>query len=241
MRSVLFALVLSSVLSILGCTSARADTEPARDRIAGASAARLSSMTVAIVKSNGTGGVYPLCAGVWVSSRTILTARHCIDTPVVPYVTREDVHPKGALTVAEHMTVRGAIVYAVDDEHDLALLRAVAPPAGHAIAHVRPSEVLQGMRVQTIGHPYKHWYSYASGDVAAIREFDLEGEGNVVLWVQATAPTSPGCSGGGLFDADGALVGIVDAVSSEGQQLNFFVHPSYIEGLIGEASRRGLL
>lgn len=234
MRALFFALVLT----LLGCTSTRADAEPTRDHAAGAAA--LSGMTVALVRSDGDGGVYASCSGVWVSTRTILTARHCVESAVEAYVTRDDVHPHGAFTVSDAMVPRGAIVYAVDEAHDLALLRAVLPPSGHDVAHLRIGDVQQGMRVQTMGHPRKYWFSYSSGDVAAVREFDLAGDGDV-LWIQATAPISTGNSGGGLFDSEGALVGVTDAVNGDGQQLNFFVHPRYIAPLLAAAARAGKL
>jgi S1-C subfamily serine protease len=41
--------------------------------------------------------------------------------------------------------------------------------------------------------------------------------------IQTTAPISPGSSGGGLFDAQGSLVGITTMVRRDSQNLNFAI------------------
>ncbi|MBK8072869.1 MAG: serine protease [Ramlibacter sp.] len=46
--------------------------------------------------------------------------------------------------------------------------------------------------------------------------------------VQTTAPISPGSSGGGLFDAEGRLVGITTALLRDSQNLNFAVPANWI-------------
>jgi hypothetical protein len=46
--------------------------------------------------------------------------------------------------------------------------------------------------------------------------------------IQTTAPVSPGSSGGGLFNADGRLIGIVTFQYRGGQNLNFAVPADWI-------------
>jgi S1-C subfamily serine protease len=54
-------------------------------------------------------------------------------------------------------------------------------------------------------------------------------------WIQATAPISPGNSGGGLFDAEGDLVGVCSrAAGGRAQALNFWVHVMYVQALLGQ-------
>jgi S1-C subfamily serine protease len=228
-RAMLFLIGL-----LLGvCTAnvpAAASPSQMSDHIAGASA--LESKTVALVQSDGLGSVQPFCTGVWVSSTTILTALHCVDgEALIGYVVHEDIYPRGSHVANDIIQPRAAVTYAIDEAHDIALLRAYAVPTGHGVAYPRIGTVEQGSFAQGMGMPMGIWYTYASGDVSAVRVADL-GSGGDVLYVQTTTPTSAGCSGGGLFDREGALIGVAHATASKGQALNFFVHKSYVETLL---------
>ena len=185
-------------------------------------AAALESMTVALLAHGD------LCSGVWVSERAILTAAHCIEElepgQSLIYSTHGDMY-EGGLAVVEEPTARKAVVLAVDEAHDLALLRAYdTPPHGIAALHIGP--VRQGDRVETMGHPLGLYFSYSSGEVAAFRDKDF-GDHSVV-WLQSAIAISPGNSGGGLFDSYGRLVAIADATLDGGQNLNLFVPLLYI-------------
>ena len=216
------------------------DAEATPSHVAGAAA--LKGKTVALVQADGLGSVVPFCTGVWVSGRSILTALHCAadEEPLIPYVTYDDAFPRGATTPDLLMMPRGAIVYLADEEHDLALLRAFDPPAGHGVAYLRIGTIPQGTFAQAMGHSLGMWWSYSSGDVASVRQMDL-GDGAENLWIQSTAPISPGNSGGGLFDSTGSLMGIAHATTTKGQNLNFFVHTQYIAALLAKAKAAGKL
>ncbi len=214
------------------CTAnapAAASPSLSSDHSVGASA--LEAVTVALVEGDED-GVGAMCTGVWVSSTTILTAAHCVEDAIVGYVTHEDVFPRGSARAADEVQPRAALTYAVDLDHDLALLRAFAPPSGHGVAHVRIGTIEQGSYAQSMGMPLGIWYSYASGVVAAVRVADLNDEGIDTMYVQTTVPTSPGCSGGGLFDREGNLIGVTHATTTRGQSLNFYVHKSHVEALL---------
>jgi S1-C subfamily serine protease len=160
------------------------------------------------------------------SDAVFLTADHCVAskhaTPgdVLSYVVRRDVSEAGDIR-----TIRHAAVLAVDETHDLALLRALDPPP-HTAARLSSKKLVAGLPVFTMGHPVKLWWSFSSGEIAAVRILADEDE-DPVHYVQATAPVSPGCSGGGLFDDEGNLVGVTRAVWGRqfgAENTNLFVH-----------------
>lgn len=239
--------VLLFVLGLLvgGCTSQPRVPSKAD------SVAELQSETVALVrlslkisikgeKLNVSPITRPFCSGVWVSSSSILTAAHCVDDLEIggelAYVVRADVFEGD--TARELMKPRIGKLVALDAAHDLALIRALVPIA-HEVAAVSIGPVEAGMTAQTMGHPRALWWSYSSGEVSAIRKAymptdpsDLIGED--VLWIQTTAPISPGNSGGGLFDAYGHLIGIASRSRSDGQMLNFYIHRDHIAAFISK-------
>lgn len=193
--------------------------------------AALQAKTVALVAEVQSGDRRAYCSGVWVSQSYILTANHCVDEVLVgdpvEYVVREDVLAEAADWVA---TVRLGVLSARDEEHDLALVLAKLPPMGHGVAGVATPSV--GQPVQTMGHPMGLWWSYSTGEVAAIRVLD---EGTAQWYVQSTAPISPGNSGGGLFDEAGNVLGIAHAyIATRAENVNFYVHAQYVAAFLAK-------
>jgi S1-C subfamily serine protease len=159
---------------------------------------------------------------VWVGWDAFVTAAHCVaskaDGERVAFAARGDVD-------TDVEALRFGTLERRDEAHDLALLRVKLPPA-HEVAELSSPSV--GQNVQTMGHPLGLWWSYSAGHVAAIR-YDADED----MWeVQATAPISPGNSGGGLFDEDGNLLGIAHTYMPRGENVNFFIHSTYVKQLI---------
>jgi S1-C subfamily serine protease len=226
----------SAVLFVLGlilgaCAAPRPPAEAPKPLDHVQSAADLESKTVALVRWTRDGEPRPICAGVWVGQTAILTAEHCVDDLEVgaplPYATKAGVLQAGG-RISEPITARIAVVAAKDEATDLALLKVDQAPL-HGIAHTTSQAILPGTFAQAMGHPMGFWWSYSSGEVSAIREMEI---GQDILWVQTTTPISPGSSGGGLFDAQGHLMGLCHASVARGQNLNFFVHAKYIDAFL---------
>jgi S1-C subfamily serine protease len=181
------------------------------------------------------------CSGVWVGQTTILTAEHCVHKKAVGdavlYVVHSDVFDgaKERNTIA----AREAKLLKKDETHDLALLQVVLAYPSHAIAEMTADDVKPGDTALAMGHSLGLWYSFSKGDVAAIREDRLptsfEDPIGSIFWIQATTPTSPGNSGGGLFDATGHLIGIVSRSYTSGENLNFFVHKKHVALFLNSA------
>jgi serine protease Do len=137
---------------------------------------------------------------------------------------------KGAaqLNVKLGAATRPAKIYVADEELDLCSLDVAGLDAsGVTIGSV--ANVRTGQRVYAIGAPLGLDLTISEGIVSSLRD---AGSSKVI---QTTAPVSPGSSGGGLFSADGQLVGIVTFQHRYGQNLNFAVPADWI----GEMRTRG--
>jgi tetratricopeptide (TPR) repeat protein len=79
--------------------------------------------------------------------------------------------------------------------------------------------------VYAVGAPEGFELTLSEGLISSLRPF----EG--VQLIQTTAPISRGSSGGGLFDAQGRLIGITTFYVKEGQNLNFALPGEWVEAL----------
>lgn len=205
-------------------------------------AATLTSKTVALVDvDEEDGNTRAFCTGVWVGPKTILTAAHCVEqSPLAGflgvqehfrYAVRSDIFVNGSEIEAKYPVTHEMDVTMRDEAHDLALLEAKGQTPSHEIAELGANPE-QGAHVEAMGHSKGLWWSYSSGDVAAIRFAPLGSE--PMTWIQTTTPISPGNSGGGLFDEQGKLVGICSRglSSPRAQNINFFAHTDYIRALL---------
>jgi hypothetical protein len=122
-------------------------------------------------------------------------------------------------------TVEPASLIAVDEELDLCLLNSSSLPVRQA--QIRSDSTPSvGETVYAIGAPHGLELSLSNGIVSQLREHP-----STYRLVQTTAPISKGSSGGGLFDADGRLIGITTFYISDAQNLNFAVPATAIEDL----------
>lgn len=221
--------VLPFLAIAAGCPApARSPNPPSED---------LADKTVALVRDLPDLGVRAYCSGVWVAQNDILTANHCVESLALGeatlYATQGGVY-EGA-KVKEHVSAWSAVLIARDDSHDLALLRSLYAPKSHGVARVASVDPRRGEFVQSMGHPKGLWWSYSTGYVAAIRPLEILDRD--LTWVQTTAPVSGGNSGGGLFNTQNELVGLCHASVNVGQNLNFFIHPTYIRAFLTEQAK----
>lgn len=113
-----------------------------------------------------------------------------------------------------------------DPVRDICQLRAqgLAAPAAPvaSAATLRP-----GAKVFAIGNPRGLELTFSDGLVSGLRH-DREGQ---LQYIQISVPISPGSSGGGLFDAQGRLVGITTAGLRDSQNINFALPSDWIAEL----------
>lgn len=133
----------------------------------------------------------------------------------------------GAKTVVAHLadgsTAKVTGVVAASQAQDWAVVQsdarnAVPAPRGKA------SALRQGDRIYTLGAPLGLDLTASDGMVSSIRNVQRVG-----LYLQITAPISPGSSGSPVLNADGEVVGIAASALAEGENLNFAVAISNVE------------
>lgn len=125
-----------------------------------------------------------------------------------------------------------ASVNIADEQHDLCQL-SVAGLSAPAVAVGRSSNLRVGQKVYAIGSPMGLDLTISDGMISSLRETP---EGSVI---QTTAPVSPGSSGGGLFDENGTLVGIITFQSTQGQNLNFAIPAEWINSMTTTSAQAG--
>jgi serine protease Do len=115
-----------------------------------------------------------------------------------------------------------------DVKRDLCQLR-VAGLKAPAVAVADSSKVTVGQSVFAIGNPKGLELTMSAGLVSSLRRNTA---GQMVL-IQTSAAISGGSSGGGLFDAQGMLVGLttIGSVSGDAQNLNFAVPSDWVREL----------
>ena len=125
---------------------------------------------------------------------------------------------QGAATVR---LVRGEQRYRAEqmgggDPEGLCLLAVTDLPLAVPI-EVLAKDPTVGMRVFAVSNALGLGLSISEGVVAGIRDFG----GNT--YIQFTAAIAPGSEGGGIFDADGSLLGFITYRARDGQNVNFAI------------------
>jgi tetratricopeptide (TPR) repeat protein len=142
--------------------------------------------------------------------------------------------PSGKLATNCHVVTKGisyqvgqgkrffsATLYAEDTDKDICLLDAKGL-MGKPAEIGKATNLKIGETVYAVGAPQGLELSLSNGIVAQLR-------GEPPPMIQTTAAISPGSSGGGLFDAEGRLVGLTTLYIEGGQTLNFAVPVEWIE------------
>lgn len=226
MRRIL-ALFLAMVLVFAtACTRCGPGTSSA-DR-----AAKLSDETVALVHT-GLFGKSSYCTGVWIDAKYILTAAHCTeDEDEFEYIVAKQA---GGVRSEPAVTYSAKLVK-VNSDRDLALLQALEGPEYHAVAKLAVEMPQVGDPIFVIGHPLGMYWTYAVGTVGAYYS-GVVGIDSTGPFIQILAPITHGNSGGGVFDANGNLVGIVGFGPSSAPGFAFAYHRNSIRDFLFEPGK----
>ncbi len=106
----------------------------------------------------------------------------------------------------------GAEVASQDSNHDLCTLRARGIMGTPAVATTR---ITVGQTVFAAGFPGGNRFAVTAGRIIALHDYD---GANVI---QVSSPFDSGASGGGLFDEDGRLIGVITFKARSGGVFHF--------------------
>lgn len=117
------------------------------------------------------------------------------------------------VTLADDSTYNATVV-GTDSESDIALLKIDA--TGLTPAVLGDSDTVQvGEAVIAVGNPMGTLGGTVTDGIISALNRDISVEGNEMTLMQTSAAISPGNSGGGLFNTNGELIGIVNAKYSD--------------------------
>jgi hypothetical protein len=173
---------------------------------------RVSRSVVVIEVLDNPDSVIARGSGVVVAPELVITNRHVVDAGEIWRVKQRDTSPR-------------AYVKYVDPDHDLAELSVSGLKADSVPLRVSAS-LKVGERVYAIGSPRGLELTLSDGLISGLREYQ---RGTLI---QTSAPISQGSSGGGLFDAQGRLVGITSSGIIDGENLNFALPSDWILPMI---------
>lgn len=240
MKNVFKIIIAQLILSILlvGCHRRLGDVKDARltknDVIA-----HIGAVTIALV-SQRDHKVLPYCTGVWVDERTILTAQHCVQSAANHSFGIEDAIAVGSKIqfinqneapdelFAIPKTIHLGTVSKEDKLHDLAVIK-VDGESGSEYATLGLSSPGIGERLHIIGHVRGLYWTYMEGIASAYRKRMPENGPGPFL--QVSAPIFFGNSGGGVFNAEGKLVGIASFIH-KAPNTAFFIHLDSIKNIL---------
>ena len=179
---------------------------------------RLSPSVFVVEVLDETGSLVATGSAVVVARDQVITNKHGIEAGV-------------AFRIKQRNRSLPATVTYVDPDHDLGRLT-VEDLKASAVPVRLSSALTVGEHVFCIGAPEGLELTISEGLISGLREFEQ------VRLIQTSAAISPGSSGGGLFDAQGQLVGITTFFLKEGQNLNFALPGEWVRAV---ASHRASL
>ena len=228
--TLLFAIVISFLLSIGCCASISNINSPQKDLIH-----HLKNSTASLVERSDNGAYMPYCGAVWVTKKHLVTAKHCIEDEnekveigrTVKFQIFKDFDNHYPFSKNKKVYVAKVIAQGKDNE-DIALLYALND-VKHGIATVVSYSPQAGQQVHHIGHPQALQFAYINCFISEERLYKAFGHERHVLNIIGFVWY--GSSGGGAFDNQGSLLGITSMLSvAPGQGL--FVHPKIIKSFL---------
>jgi serine protease Do len=128
-----------------------------------------------------------------------------------------------------------AEIIAVDEKHDLAVLKIKADRPLPALTLGRSDDIMVGETVIAIGNPLGYEHTVTSGIISAVnRTLDIDENSKYENLLQTDASINRGNSGGPLLNVLGELIGINTAIRGDAQNIGFAIPVDSLRKLLPE-------
>lgn len=183
---------------------------------------KVAPAIVVVLAHSDHGAPMRFGSGVVIAPGQVVTNCHVIRGSQAIYLKRDRVKSAAKLKYA-------------DPDRDLCQLSATDPMEfSRAVTSISNLDNLRvGHKVYAIGAPEGLELTFSDGIVTSLRLDPIIG-----TMIQTNAAISKGSSGGGLFSADGQLIGITTSQFVAGQNLNFAVPASLLSELAARHKER---
>lgn len=166
----------------------------------------IARLDVVALDSQGT------CSGWMITETELLTAGHCVDQLIRVTAC---FYPDLDCETPIPLTLVGA-----DQIRDVAVMRLPDGVKRRPVS-MRSDQPAPGETVYAVGYP-RAKFAITSGMYSQRRRPDELWNRVAIEWLQHSALTAPGSSGGALFDAEGRLIGMTLGVQTAGIRVAFF-------------------
>lgn len=167
---------------------------------------------------------------IWTVDGYIVTCNHVVENANLIKVTLSD------------GSVYSADVVGTDSKTDIAVLR-ITPAAGTTLtpAVIRASDLVLAETVIAIGNPLGVLGGTVTTGILSALERTITVEGQSMTLLQIDAAINSGNSGGGLFDINGSLIGIVNAksVGTNVEGIGFAIPITTVKEIANELISKG--
>lgn len=159
------------------------------------------------------------------------------------------IHSEGYVVTNAHVVMRAVdqrVIFAdgsefeadrvaLDETHDLAILRIHSDKAFPAVTLGRSDDLMIGETVIAIGNPLEYQHTVTSGIVSALnRTLTFDEKVEYKGLIQTDASINRGNSGGPLLNVLGELIGITTAIRGDAQNIGFAIPVDQLHSLLPE-------
>lgn len=229
--TLLLALVLSFLLSFGCCVSIHNINSPYKNLIH-----HITNSTTSLVVKIDNGAYMPYCGAVWINKYDLVTAKHCVSNEddivevgnILKFQIYKDFDDHFPFS-KNHKVYIAKIIGQGKSNEDIAVIKSL-DDVEHGIVPIATYNPHPGQIAHHIGHPRVLQFSYIKCYVSRKRIYYAWGYDRHVINI--VGPIWNGSSGGGFFDNQGNLIGIMSFMPPDVPDQGLIVHNEVIRSIL---------